>query len=316
MKIETYSKGDSSIVYELHFEDLFELISFINETEPSEKWGSKTSLASIGGSEYFTGTSSLEEAKELCIHGVGENFGNLLEMKDNLDKAFPILTQKRKSSESVYGFRPNIQKYLTNNPRSMYKLERKEEHKFLTIYFNVSVFGDISKEAFTNRGIILMSLIKLLESSDYRVELNFLNLCKKKGTIENKKEITEYIYITVNIKKQAQILDKNICFFPMCHPSFQRRIMFAVRERCDVKQLSWSAGYGSSLDKDETAAFLGLDSSSIIISNPYELGIRGNNIYEDTERFLRNIDFSKYVSLNKEIEFDSEQNKFILSRTK
>lgn len=299
---------DGKITQNIYFEDTIDIISFIENVPHYEyAWGEFEYLASRKDNFSFNGTKNFEEAVELCLSCNNKDFYEFLSMKDKLDNAFPIITPRREFMPSTYGFRPNIQKYLTSNPNSMFKLNRKEETKFITIYYNISVPHYVGKEDIINRGVILMAVIRLLESSGYRVELNFFNLSRNSG---------EYIYIVSNIKKQSQSLDPNICYFPMCHPSFGRRILFAVKERCHVENSRWRYGYGDCPDLYDVRKFLSLDEGSIIINMPSDLGIMGRNLYEDTVNFIRRINLNEYIFPGEELIYIPKENKFVLERKK
>lgn len=297
--------GDS-LMYKLGFEDLNELVDYIKKTKAcNDTWGPDKELASRKGEVGFCGTSSMDEALKLCLYGDTGDFDNFLNAEQTLTCAFPVLTQKRRTVQSIYGFKPDIPKAITNNPRSMYKLQRKEEYRFISIYFNCAVNCGTYKKQIYNKGIITMSLISILENLGYRVNLNFFDLSE---------EGYEYIYIVTNIKRQAEKLDKSICYFPMCHPSFLRRIMFAVEEKIPADR-RWRGGYGHPCNESDLRGVMKLDSSSIIIASPDNLGIRGDNLFKDARAFLDNINFNKFLGVNEKIEFNSENNTFEFVKT-
>lgn len=329
-------KDSGKIIHHLHFDNMLEIIEFINNFSACSIWDR---LYSITGDYVYSGTKSFEEAIDLSLYGDPQNFVNFMQINKKLNDTMPFLTQKRDVIHSPYGFRPNIPRALTKNPDSMYKLERRDEKKFVSLYYNTAISsmkiipGETEemkkarsvteKNAIINRGVITMSFIKLLEQVDYRVKLNLLSLSRliieggKKDDRGNivKPEVlgNEYIYITLNVKEEAQKLDSNICFFPMCHPSFPRRIVLALKERCNVESPNWTTNQRP-LNKPEVIDFLNLGDKVIVIGTPQELNLKGKDIIEDTQAYLKATNFNSYISNNGALEYEASTNKFVLRR--
>ena len=278
---------DEYIFHSYNFDDLTKLIDYINNTECNEKWhGEYFSIGTDARRIDFTGTKTFEEAIDLCLHGERAEYSKFINIKKNLENLFPYSTKKRIIEEGVYGFRPNITKYLTNSPNSMYKLVRKEESKFIDIYFNVANSGIAnSKEAIFNRGIFTILLIELLEKNNYRVRLNFFEC----SVIKNNNQIKEVFYCNVTLKTPAQRLNSYLTMFPMCHPSYTRRIMFALKERTNFKYINTWRKYGQLIKKDDLqekfSNILKIKENSIVIPSPIELGIRGIDMTSDLRKF-------------------------------
>ena len=151
------------IFHNYNFDDLTSLIDYIKNTDYNPKWSREYfSMTTEARRIKDIGTNTLEEAIDLCLHGEQVEYSRFINIKKDLEGLLPYNTKKRIIEPSIYGFRPNIPNYLTNNPRSMYKLIRKEETKFIDIYFNVASAGQLnSKEAIFNRGIFTILLIHM-----------------------------------------------------------------------------------------------------------------------------------------------------------
>lgn len=307
---------DDYIFHNYNFDDLTYLIDYINSTDFNKNWhGEYFSIGTDARRIDFTGTNTFEEAVELCLHGESKEYSKFINIKKNLENLFPYNTKKRIIESSVYGFRPNITKYLTNSPNSMYKLVRKEESKFIDIYFNVANGGKAnSKEAIFNRGIFTILLIELLEKNNYRVRLNFFEC----SVVKNNNQIKEVFYCNVILKTPAQRLNSYLTMFPMCHSSYVRRIMFALKERTNFKYIDTWRDYGLLIKKEELeekfSEILKIKENSIIIPSPIELGIRGIDMTSDLRNFLDSLNISNYFSENEIFHYDDNQKKFVLTK--
>lgn len=284
--------------YEYQFDNLFELIKFIDNNKPYPQWGNK--LASEKKDYGFSGTESIEEAKDLCLNANSSGINdfilyyNQLQLHQNLTKS-----QKRNFKNDVYGSRINISKALTGNPRSMQKLIRNEPLKHITLWVNCACRCRTTRKAINNRGIIISNMIKLLEDNGYRVNLNFFDLSGRNN---------EVLYIKVNIKNPGEKLDLSSTYFPMCHPSFLRRIIFAVQERtnCDA---SWREGYGHTINDVEY--FIDVKKGDIVIGEPEKIRVFGENLIDDTLSFFEHINFLKFIAPGKKAVYKENMGKII-----
>lgn len=262
--------------FDYSFDGLQDLQKFILNNEPKADWGE---LASQSGDFHFTGTRDFEEAMQLCFESKAKEIGEFVSYNDNLKQALTKTTQKRNFKDDVYGGRVKVSKVLTGNPRSMQRLIRNEPLKYVSIYVNCACKAITDKESIENRGVIITNLINLLEQNRYKVDLNFYFLAmEESGRFDINNEI---IYIKINIKRPGEKLDLSSTYFPLCHPSFLRRILFSVIERIKDLRLNWSLGYGVTID--DIKRFIDInEKESVVFPQPEHLGIKGNNIYEDT----------------------------------
>ena len=296
-------------VYEYYFNDLVELVNYVETAPINTKIFELSELSSIGNDYDWYKTNSLEEALELCISGNDDMTSLFNEKNAQFAKAFPYLSQKRNIVTSYYGHRPNVSKYLTSNPRCMYKLERNEPYNVVDIHYNVSASSGTSTSSILNRGIITINMIKFLESLGYRVRLNFFELSR---------EYQEYFYISINLKRPEERISPSICYFPMCNPSFLRRILFRVKESTDFKHSDWFNSYGKVLSLEDMQNNYGkivninMD-NCILIGNPRYMGITGSDIYEDAYNLFETININKYLGGN-EIYFNDSTKSFTLRR--
>ena len=225
-------------LYSINFDNTHEMIDYIDEAPYVYPWNATGQLISHleeASKDGRTGTKNFEEAINLFKKGDKEKFENLFNIKNEINNLMPYLSNNRSREYAPYGTRPNVPRALTQSPNCMYKLTREEIHKVINIYYNVSVFQAVSHEAIERRGMLTLALVDLLEKMDYRVNLVFFDLNKNDN---------EYLLVRLNIKDGLQSLDPNICFFPICHPAYNRRITPAVMEKCPVQNEDWRKNYG------------------------------------------------------------------------
>lgn len=297
---EKIDKKDYTL-YSLDFVNLEDLLNYIETTEPKYNyWGSN--LSSRKNDYAFNGSHSLEEAIKLCRYGDMGKYADVFESQSQLDFSCQNMNNKRKGTLKQYGYRPNIARSMVGHPMQMYHIERDNSRKFINIYFNCSTNSLTSKKIICNKGIITLNLIKMLELLDYRVNLNFFELSH---------EGNEWCLIKVNIKKFDDKIDPNICYFPMAHPSFLRRIMFAVQETIVFDNSGWPHGYGTVPDNDQVKTILDIEDNDIVISgNLYMNG----DLISDTQTFIDEIKLANYLDGNQEILFDAKTKEFVLRK--
>ena len=128
-----------------------------------------------------------------------------------------------------------------------------------------------------------------LEDKGYIVDLKVFELSE----CDN-----EYIDLSVNIKQVDELLNITKCYYPLVSKEFLRRLLFRVLESTPVNS-SWSQGYGSSLNSDEIRKFYKLKEKDLIIAPPIEIGIRGEDIFEDTVSLFENLNLDTEFDLTK-----------------
>lgn len=298
----------NATLYSINFDNAYQMIKFIEEAPYVYPWKQSGDLAShliVESKNTWYGSKNFEEAIELFEKGDSENFENLFSIKDEISNLMPYFSKRRVTEYAPYGIRPNVPRFLTQNPNCMYKLTREKLYNVINIYYNVSSKYGTDNTAIQRRGMITLALIDLLEKMDYRVNLVFFEL---------NKENNEYILIRLNIKEGLQSLDPSICFFPMCHPSFIRRITPAIMEKCSVKEESWRLGYGNpGIAKREIDKIFNLNDKDIYTETlPENVEFGKHSLVKDIEIFLNSIHFNRFLEEGKEMVYNSEEEKFII----
>lgn len=286
MKCEVYPYK-RQIVFHNIFSSLNDLVTYIKEAQFSEQALNTSKLASLKDDFNFYGVP-FDEALELCKYGEQNDIRNFLTLKNQLENAIMIKTQKRKVITDYSGFAPNIGAYFRGNPKAMYRLEREEAKKFITIHYNCSAAHYICKEQISNKGIITLILIKLLEDNGYRVKFNFFEISEQSS---------EICYNEIQLKKEYEALNSAMCYFPMTNRAFLRRIIFRVMETTNFSEY-WLDTYGSTMDKDKIREILDLKENDILINSERELEIEGIDLYKDANSYFNSIGLEQYLDFS------------------
>ncbi len=227
----------------------------------------------------------LPVAIEYCIGGYEKDFEIFVQLKKNIDRVNIRHVQTRKVRPSVVGSRPNVPAYVAGAPKSMYRMDRVKEKKFVTIYINLAYANDTTEAQIRNRGILTLNLIKILENNDYGVELKVFEVSMVGS---------EVFAATIGIARPGEALNIKKCYYPLCSKEFLRRIMSRIKESVPFRE-NWNMGYGKLLPDNQSRIIMDIPEDAIMISSPDEMGIEGNDIYEDADRFLEKLNLDKKI---------------------
>jgi hypothetical protein len=186
----------------------------------------------------FCGSESYEHAMQIAREGI------------NLDKIQAAMTElnlgmkQQEQAYSVSGAYVDIGTYLGGEPECMVTFQESEEVKFVTIKFLFSENANVSAETFTNKVVVLASIIDRLETIGYRVRL--IASCRCNSERSNPKFKFNMDVVVKDYKDNMSISQISGCV----SVSFFRRIMFRIIEHIFSK-FSLDAndyGYGKSTD--------------------------------------------------------------------
>lgn len=281
-----YYKKDNFNIMEYDFDSITEFINYLDNNKTSKSFEGEY-LASYNEKYEFTKTSSFEEAEKLCKSGYHEEYDKLIELKLKLEKYIRLSRKNEKQFNDYIGYAPDVKAYLEGNPMNM--LNKKREHKKrVNIYYNSAVLGDITNSQILNRGVITLNIVEALEKLNYSVNLNIFTMSEEKNQIH---------YAKFNLKRENERLNIQKLYFPMCHPSFQRRLVFRLREETSDISKDWINGYGRTSNEKTIRKILDLNEDDIIICRPEEMNVYGDNIIEDADNAFNHINKQKAKKL-------------------
>lgn len=282
-------------IYKMNFKSLSGLHLFLNEN-PVVNNNIFYTLRSEKGSEKFAG-APLFEAIGYLIGGYLKDFEMFVKLKKEIDKVNIKYENTRKVRPSVVGSRPNVPAFIAGAPKTMYRVDRAKEKRFVDIYINIAYDNNTTEAQIRNRGILVLNLVKLLENHDYGVNLKVFEACMVGG---------EAFCATVGLKQPGELLNEKKCYYPMCGKEFLRRIMARVKESMPFKE-NWHMSYGQVLNESQTRIIMDIPEDAIFINSPKDMDILGENIYQDADRFLDKINLTKEIEVPRYAESNKEE---------
>lgn len=266
----TYHNKSGYRVMEYDFSSITEFLDYLDTHRVNRNifgWNP----ASETSDQYFTKSASLDEAKDLFRYGCHEDFEKLVELKCTLEKYIKMSRMKTRQYNYYVGYAPDVKAYLEGNPLSMLNREQPRR-RHVDIYYNSAILGSVSTEQIFNRGAITLSLVEILENMGFSVGLYVFTMSSSNDQVH---------YAKFNLKGPNERLNIQKLFFPLCHPSFLRRLVFRLREETPDIESYWSDGYGRTCNDYMIREIIDLKDNDIVICQPDEMGVLGNNIVDD-----------------------------------
>ena len=258
--------------YKIMEYDFSSIASFLECLDTSPINRSVFSTLESNSSNYsFYRTNSFDEAKELCRYGCHKDFDKLVELKYTLEKYIKMSRMKQKQYNYYVGYAPDVKAYLEGNPLSMLNKENPKR-KHIDIYYNSAILGHVTTEQIFNRGAVTLSLVEILENMGFSVGLYVFTMSSCNGQVH---------YAKFNLKSPNERLNMQKLFFPLCHPSFLRRLVFRLREETPDITRPWNDGYGRTCDDKMIRDIIDLKDNDIVICQPSEMNVLGNDIVDD-----------------------------------
>lgn len=298
--------SNNKIVYYKEFQDLDDFLRSILDERINPIF---RSYSSVSNSKSFSGTSTYEEAWNLCRFTWNQGFEEFYSLFKRMNYKFQEFS-KIINYFSPVGYTPSVPRYLKGIPTTMYSYKEEKQEQIVNIYLNTAYSCFQNQNQIINRGILILNLINYLETQNIKVNLYNYLLVKEKNEID---------FIVIPIKNQYEKLNIKKCYFPLVHPAFFRRLCFRVLELLPVKNFSWDNGYGIPMLHAEVEDFFYWNNKNklfhkndfdkektIIISTPEELGITGENLTTDCESFIKKLN-TKYQIFDKDQ--DEQKNK-------
>lgn len=265
-----YRKGKYNVM-EYNFDSITEFIDYLDNTPINTNVWQPSNLASNTSDYDFCKTRSFQEAKDLCKFGFHEDFEKLIELKLTLEKYIKMSSKKNKQYNFYIGYAPDVKAYLEGNPLSMLN-KQNPKRKHLDIYYNSAILGYVSTNQIFNRGAITLCLVDILENMGFGVDLNIFTMSEYDGQVH---------YTKFNLKRSGERLNIQKLFFPLCNPSFLRRLVFRLREETPDITYGWTDGYGRTSDDYTIRKIIDLKDNDVVICQPDEMGINGYDIIDD-----------------------------------
>ena len=245
MKETKLNVGAFVKAYVREFSSLNDFETYITNTPLNDtfRWAK---LASVSGSEEFTGTHSYEQAVEMFKNG-WQSKAEELTKKLKVIQNQVIDAQVQKVLFDVVGFQASVPRYLQGIPTNMVNKKLVPiKQKIVTINKDISYNCGVTTEQIVEASIQTLQLVKKIEAQGIRVNLNLIWGVKASGSNEIVKVRLKSANERVNISKLA---------FPLVHPSMLRRLCFRYLEVAPTITHGYLYGYGSPLDGSQLKTY-------------------------------------------------------------
>ena len=284
----TLSKEDKTTIYKYYFSNLTDLYDYL-KSNPKVNDVIFKEQDSILAEEKFSG-EPLDIALEY-LKGGYKVILNEFNIAINLFDRFGYRDEdSRKLVRGLHGGAYLSPLVAAGVPDCMIRYERDTTPKCITIYFQINYTFKTTPKQIFNRGIATINLIQALEEKGYLVDLKVFELLKCED---------EYMDITVTIKNIDENLNITKCYYPLVGKEFFRRVMFRLIESAPVKN-NWYDGYGFKTTQQEIRDFYKLKQKDLLISEPYTMGIKGNDLHQDIINLFGSLNISDEFDLSKE----------------
>lgn len=197
----------------------------------------KAHRTSITGNETFTHTRSLEEAIDLARYGWEEGIDRIADLSERIEEQIERRTVRHGMVLHESGGEVDVPAYIAGEINCMWEwLEQHDKQKFLHLTVNISTPGNIDTQSYIIAGAMVVAAVDALERTGRRVEVNVLSGIRgKKGG---------RLIFGTRVKDVDEHLDLGSVVFAVSHPSYLRRIEFAMLERMPY---AWREAYGAQL---------------------------------------------------------------------
>ncbi|MCM1579148.1 MAG: hypothetical protein NC078_10160 [Ruminococcus sp.] len=271
-------------IYRISFNSPGELHLWL-EGEPAVNGKIFLRQHSFLGDESFAG-ADYETALRYCLGGYGEHYGAVMALQKELEKYVPVRVYRRKKERALAGSHPNVPAFIAGSPKAMFRMERAEQKKFVNIYFNLAYPVITPPKAIINRGAAALSLVRLLEGQGMGVNFKVFMAVYSRD---------EIFMFEITYKPPGELLNIKKCCYPLCSKEFVRRIVFRVMESVPFENPDWYPNYGEPLSDEQFRSIFGISDNDMVISSPWDMGVKGNDIFTDSRNLLDKLGLEEYV---------------------
>lgn len=224
----------------VEYNSLAEFYEYITNTPLNETFKNNRLMSKENGYS-FTQTESFDEAVKLFKNG-WQDMSEKLTQKLKVETGKMEKVMVSKNTIGVQGYQPIVPLYLNGIPTNMISRKMQSvKQKVITLNKSISYSGMVSTEKIIEQSVKALTIVKKLESQNYRCNLNIIL-----GTETHEKSYT----IKVKIKSANERLNVNKLSFPLVHPSMLRRLFFRFIETYPGVPSSFVWGYGRPIESN------------------------------------------------------------------
>lgn len=242
MRKQCIQQGDRE-VHVRQLEGMGEAIWYMRHAEEQQKESGMSGASLREGDSDWYGTASMDEAIEFARFGWEEGRRTLLRRVGHV--AVSELVGRRLAVDPVSSYsgdEVDIDNFLMRRPDHMveYPLRYDVGGKQATVLMNCSIAAGVSAERIMRRGAAVLAAIEALRTDGYSLGLTMMEASRSSSS----RTTVEYYIPVVH---PGGFLDMDAVAFCVAHPSFLRRLIFALNEHEPVglrRTMGFSGGEG------------------------------------------------------------------------
>ena len=263
--------------YHFNFASLSEFLDYLQTAEVSPTFVGKE--ASKRDNFDLLKSHDLDEAIHMCRYGFQQDTDAFYALESQIMRELDMTFDNPRAFNDYVGYAPDVPAYLLGRPLSMIN-KPNPPRKRLKVYMNTSYSSSVKLEQIMHRGACVMCAIKILEMLRYSVELRLFEM----SYTDNRDGSMDVHFSEFGAKNPGEQLNVQKLFFPLCHPSWIRRLNFRLIELTPDISYHWTGDYGSVCNSLMVRQNLEAADGDIIIPSIEDGGISGRDILEDARR--------------------------------
>lgn len=213
----------------VEFDNLLDFYKYVMTTPRNETF--KNGFLSSEKTGYWSGTNTFQEAVDLFKNGWTVGAQDLTKKLKVAESNKEVHTAYR-NILSMAGYQAIVPLYLQGVPNCMVnKKPVPVKNKVITINKALSCSAAVSSDTLMNESIKCFQIIKKIEASGFRVNLNLLIS-------------TGHVCIKIRLKSAGEKLNISKLAFPLVHTAMFRRLYFKFIEVYPTIPKSYRHGYG------------------------------------------------------------------------
>ena len=224
----------------VEFESLLDFYNYINNTPLNATFEHRKYDLSSKKKNHnnWSGTDTYDEAVELFKNGWTLGAQDLTK-KLKLAETDKQVQMVAKNVLSMCGYQAIVPLYLNGVPNNMVnKRMTPVKQKVITINKALSASAAVSTQTLMNESIKCFQIIKKIESTGVRVNLNLMIS-------------TGHVMVKIRLKSSTEKLNISKLAFPLVHVSMFRRLYFRFVEVYPTIPKNYAFGYGRVPNEDE-----------------------------------------------------------------
>lgn len=260
---KTYWEGEN-LIRRFSFDSLEDYLSYLESAPIQDAF--EGGVASELGTGEFTGSRDFEHAIELARFGWHDGFSELVRLTDKVKRSLDYSPEVHSTFHYYVGFAPDVKAFMEGSPLSMINapVVRKPH---INVYMNTSIDGFVDESDIYMRGAAVLALCEVVEACGIMVDLHLFEM----SFIDKDVMVSEF-----NLKAQDERINLAKLHFPICHPSWVRRLNFRLIETMPNVTQAWAGSYGIPAERKMIESVLGIREHDVLVPSLQEISKKAN----------------------------------------